>query len=53
MRVPSIIASLFSVSELDTFGRLLEENVHNCVLLGWSLYFYSHKMASARLLIDP
>lgn len=43
MKVPSITALPFKVPELDTFGRLLEENVHNCVLLGWSLYFYSHK----------
>lgn len=53
MKVPSITALPFKVPEVDTFGCLLEENVHNCVLLGWSLYFYSHKkMASARLLIE-
>lgn len=34
------------------FGRQLEESVHYCILLGWSLYFYSHiKIVSARLLI--
>lgn len=43
MRVPSKTALPFKVQELDPFGCLLEENVHNCVLLGWSLYFYSHK----------
>lgn len=43
MKVPRITALPFKVPELDSFGCLLEENVHNCVLLGWSLYFYSHK----------
>lgn len=44
MKVPSITAFAILKSQNWTlFGRLLEENVHNCVLLGWSLYFYSHK----------
>lgn len=43
MKVPSITALPFKVPQLDTLGSVLEENVHNCVLLGWSLYFYSHK----------
>lgn len=43
MKVPSITAMPFKVPQLDTFGSVLEENVHNCVLLGWRLYFYSHK----------
>lgn len=32
---------------LDIVGCLLKENVHNCVLFGWSFYFYSHKNCSS------